>query len=222
MTLLHFTLNGENYPINHYQNNYTLSYPCSTQTECWPLICNLPPGYYQFELFGASGGSNNNYIGYGGYSTGILLLFLKTLSYFYIGAQGITTTTSSAITEEVFNGGGNGHLGTAPSTWVGSGGGGTDIRLLSKSLDHRIIVAGGGGSGYFYSNYLGGNGGGLNCTKADDYSTGIGGYPGTQTSGGVIPSLFPGSFGLGGSAQSTDGNCGGGGGGFFGWCIRRL
>ena len=117
----------------------------------------LPPGTYQFQCWGAQGGSNGTYSSYGitskaggkgGYSVGQLTISQATGIRVYVGGQGSSSSGG-------FNGGG-GTTGTAEYTRetnrygyskMGGGGGATDIRLSDGSLYSRMIVAGGGSGG---------------------------------------------------------------------------
>ena len=148
-----------------------------------------------------------------------------TLIYLFIGSEGSNVTELNRATGKAFNGGGIGTTTVDPNNprSAGSGGGGTDIRLLNQSLYNRIIVAGGGGGcteaeGF---NVNAGYGGGL---VGGDTPTG--GKGGTQENAPELNSSFiTGSFGEGGSNEGT-GNIqyttGGGGGGWFGGSTGQL
>ena len=167
--LLSFTLNGTKQNILPQEGKYNLSYPCSSQTTCFPYESDFPRGKYRFDVYGAGGGSYvSGYESPGGFSTGVLSLKQKTRLYFYVGAKGICTSTPSAKTDAVFGGGGSGYNGGSGKSC--SGGGASDVRVLSDTLNHRIIVAGGaGGTGYYPSSsnvyMIGGKGGGNSETK---------------------------------------------------------
>lgn len=188
-------------------------------------------GYYEIELWGASGGTKDNgtiKVGRGGYTKGKIYLKAGTKLYIYTGG-------ASGDTKGGYNGGG--------ATSGGTGGGGaTDIRLSGgtwsdfNSLKSRIMVAGGAGGSdtYTYGGILngvgGGNGGGLNgenghiqnWVNASSYNKAekdgyIGSVGGSQTAGGYCIThgtsvATRGSFGKGGS----DNSYGGGGGGYYG------
>ena len=142
-------------------------------------------GTSKFECWGASGGDMTYVGGNGGYTVGSLSLNSGNVFYAYVGQS---------------NGGYNGGGVSYQPTIGGSGGGGTDIRLVNgnwndfNSLKSRIMVAGGGGGaclrGEGYGDGNGGYGGGLtggtgqsiNHTQAYGYSILTGG---SQTSGGV-------------------------------------
>ena len=196
-------------------------------------------GYYEIELWGASGGSYSNfqpedsnvttvYGGNGAYTSGIIGLEKNQKIYVYVGEEG-----TQQKNELGFNGGGAGNNTYGHS---GSGGGATDIRLENgnwdnfSSLKTRIMVAAGGGApyGYGYSG-TGGAAGGLNGYKGtvgtitgnvEGHEGGIGA---TQTSGGTGGAGTntnghgpgnPGGFGIGGSNTYTYGS--GAGSGYYG------
>lgn len=116
----------------------------------------LPPGTYQFQCWGAQGGSNGTNSTYGitaqaggkgGYSVGQLTVSQATAIRVYVGGQGSSSSGG-------YNGGGS-TTGTSQYTSgnlfgyskMGGGGGATDIRLNDGSLYSRMIVAGGGAGG---------------------------------------------------------------------------
>lgn len=106
-------------------------------------IINLEPGSYTMECFGARGGNGLGYSigGYGGYTSGTVILDEDTELYLYIGQAG----QDGNGRRESFNGGAIGGYDTYGAVENGgSGGGATDIRL-SPDLSSRIMVAGGGG-----------------------------------------------------------------------------
>ena len=162
---------------------------------------------YRFECWGARGGKSriNGSLGgtpgKGGYAKGEILLKKGEKYYVYVGQQGIDAVVEkdSAAT---WNGGGLGTWDHSDNETSGSGGGATDIRLISgnwnetKSLASRIIVAGGGGGASW--TYRAGSGGGIsgeNGTRAKS---------GTQISGYA--------FGIGQNASGIADNDGVGGG----------
>ncbi len=180
-------------------------------------------GYYKVETWGAHGGygSSSTYSGgSGGYSSGYINLSANDTLYVYVGGNGKDSTSMTTNTMlGGWNGGGN-SIGTA-SKYVGSGGGATDIRLVSgtwdnaTSLNSRIMVAGGGGAGGYESasySSTGGPGGGLigknGTTTYTEFEVGTGG---TQTNGGG--SYISGTFGQGANSASDSI---GGGGGYYG------
>ena len=168
----------------------------------------LFPGIYKIECYGASGGNgdgnNSSYAGLGGYTSGILKIEENHNFFIYVGGQG----TYAIVCTGGWNGGGSANNVRSAS---GSGGGASDIRLISgqwnniDSLRSRIMVAGAGGGGGRYS-AKGGNGGGLTGTNGNG-STG-----GTQTSGGTSN----GKFGIGANGPTTNYGKGCGGGGYYG------
>jgi hypothetical protein len=116
-------------------------------------------GTYKIECWGASGGNDDGggaigYGGRGGYTEGYIKLNEDKRLYVYVGSQGIIYNQSI-----YFNGGGI-------TYGAASGGGSTDIRLISgdwnsfESLKSRIMVAAGGGGGE-NAGKDGGAGGGL-------------------------------------------------------------
>lgn len=205
------------------QPNQSFNYTGGVQT--FTANCG---GYYQIELWGASG--DTSYYagkdGKGAYTKGTIYLAANSTLYVYVGQKAASTRVGG------WNGGGNG------STVQGSGGGGaTDIRLSSGSwndvngLRSRIMVAaGGGGSSGWPSNATtgaGGHGGGLIGMNGSIGPTGGGGLVpttgGTQIAGGTAPTNNtdrpgnPGSFGIGGNGTTVGSPYGGGaGGGYYG------
>lgn len=199
-------------------------------------------GYYEIELWGASGGSNEktveNTSGRGAYTKGTIYLNKGENIYIYVGGKVTNTKDANGYydTEGGYNGGGPGES---------AGGGATDIRLTSgnwndfNSLKSRIMVAAGGGGGVYKSTYAGtqrGDGGTLNGIDANfsvtTYGYGYSGHGATQTaggkpgekfSGGVDPtetSSMTGKFGIGGYSTTANGRytyaSSGGGGGYYG------
>lgn len=129
-------------------HNYTYSGSYSSVT--------LPPGTYQFQCWGAQGGSNGTNSTYGitakaggkgGYSVGQLTVSQATGIRVYVGGQGSASAGG-------YNGGGS-TTGTSQHnssnefgySKMGGGGGATDIRLSDGALLSRMIVAGGGSGG---------------------------------------------------------------------------
>ena len=236
---------------NIYKTIYDYSYTGNVQEFVVPV-----DGIYKVELWGASGGDGtdlNVYYngsnmtfgqkgGYGGYTSGEIELRKGQKFYVYVGEMGKRSKLVS------FNGGGSGGIGgkyyngTAAEDLAfagNSGGGATDIRLVSGSwnsfdgLKSRIMVAAGGGGAttpdYSSSGGLS-YGGGLTGYSGGYYSghdsNGQNGQPGSQTSGGLkgynyagsSGEVYSGSFGIGGSTFSLSSNvgAGGGGGGYYG------
>ena len=195
------------------------------------------------ECWGAQGGDHFALGGRGAYTCGLINLSEATDLYIYVGSQG-HATTSTVNQDFEFNGGGpsSGQINAVNSRFWSSGGGASDIRLISgnwnnfNSLKSRIIVAAGGG-GIFYEKDTyedGGYGGTLTGGDAIITSSypgfGTGGRGGTQTSGGYdyqgpngyisIGNYSCGQFGVGGYRNDTYSNglycASGGGGGYYG------
>lgn len=152
----------------------------------------LSGGTYQLECYGAQGGTGQG--GKGGYARGNYAGNSQTL-YLYVGGQ------------NGWNGGGSGH-GKASDV----GGGMTDIRANSTSINNQIIVAGGGGGN---GPGAGGAGGGATGDNGSGRYAGQGG----QLNGGGVGSHggTNGSRGKGGSnTYGPNSGGGGGGGGYWG------
>ena len=189
----------------------------------------LPKGIYQFECWGAQGGTSfpsRSIPGKGGYSKGVLTLTTDTTVYIYVGGAGTSTTGGTSATGG-FNGGGTAIGSYSSSSYGnGSGGGASDIRIDTNSLYARVIVAGGGGGcgNGGTSTIYGGSGGGTNGITASGGSPGVNAGGGSQTAGGVggywsgnSKYQQDGSFGQGGSFSGTYScSAGGGGGGWYG------
>ena len=160
-------------------------------------------GYYDFQLWGAQGGTRNGRGGRGGYAEGRLLMQKDQTVYVYVGCSGNSGGT---------NGGWNG--GGARSGYAG-GGGATDIRTEEGDLYTRFIVAGGGGSVGASSRPGGDGGGSTGQSRGESYGNGGGGA--TQTAGGWGGGSTSGTFGTGGYGKSGwGGYAGAGGGGWYG------
>jgi len=187
-------------------------------------------GYYLLECWGADGGQiptpalTNPAIqnGFGGYSAGTVYLAKDTSVYLVAGGAGQLITNTSGLpvipgtvfyaVQGGFNGGGDSaQRPTSLIEYRTGGGGGSDIRVLQNSLNHRIIVSGGGGGNSSHTvAETAGNGGGLIGASG---SLGTGG---TQTQGGssqLLAPSGPAGFGVGASSNNT---VGGGGGGWYG------
>ena len=174
-------------------------------------------GVYQLEIWGAQGGSYENGTsgigGYGGYSSGKIILSKGNQLFIYNGG---TTTSGSPG----YNGGGS-------SRTVYGGGGATHVALITgllKDLQSNkesilIVAGGGGGAAGVHELYNGGSGGGFigNPGIGDGFGTG-----GTQIDGGKWSTKCnnaetpDGTFGLGGSGNWGAEAIGAGGGGFYG------
>lgn len=207
-----------------------LLYPCSSH-DCTFYSIIFDRGTYKIELWGASGGYNNNEPskgGHGAYTVGNITFHKKTNLFLYLGSQGCY------LCQKSFNGGGR--APTYPNDgYSASGGGASDIRMISgswdksNSLNSRIMVAAGGaGSVYYHRLVQGGHGGAPNGLAGDSahhptcspislltLSTG-----GTETTSGIssiayqssVPPSVNGSFGKGGYPMNSWYGSGGGGG----------
>ena len=196
-------------PESIYGQEYEYNYTGDVQTFVAPY-----KGYYQFELWGASGGYSRAQGragpngGKGGYTTGKIVLNKGDTLYIYIGGHGKDAIVGKDSTSG-WNGGGLGTWDYSDDESCGAGGGATDIRIVNgnwndfNSLKSRIMVAAGGGGSCWTT--AGGAGGGLNGI-AGPRSTAA-----TQTSGYA--------FGIGqsGSGAGSDNNgTAGAGGGYYG------
>ena len=190
-------------------------------------------GVYKIELWGAAGGSQTNLNG-GAYTSGIISLNKNEELFVYVGEQG---NKGRYVT---FNGGGAGGSSDRGDGWHGnSGGGATDVRLVGGNWDNqtslasRIMVAAGSGGGTAQQYESGGNhsiagwlvGGDGGYYDGHSYSD-QNGKGATQLAGGAAGNniynstgdVYPGTFGIGGSAynDSSQVGAGGGGGGYYG------
>lgn len=190
----------------------------------------LQPGTYTIEAWGASGGGTASMIGQGGYTKGTVYIDKTTTLYVHVGQEGVRQT-SGAGAPATYNGGGDGGRTYMPNQTVhlgGSGGGASDVRLLSgawnnaEGLKSRILVAGGGGGSGCASNHNPGHGGGLTGATTRNASgsyAGASASGGSQTAGGKGVGSYKntgssaGSFGKGGNAAQC---AAGGGGGYYG------
>ena len=194
-------------------------------------VTAINSGYYQIELWGAQGASydSSRSGGLGAYTKGDIYLNKGDKLYLYIGQSG-TRIVNTSIGNS-FNGGGQSSTSSENDT-AGSGGGATDVRLVSgnwndtSSLRSRIMVAAGGGSAYYYLKYhsSGSDGGTLVGNVAPDgvclNRTLVKGSAATQKSGGSAnqcgDTANSGSFGIGGGSNSANTWNAGGGGGYYG------
>lgn len=203
-------------------------------------------GYYLLEVWGAQGGSYSDTYqgGYGGYSSGVVLLHPDDKLYINVGGKG---TDLSKIVYGLnaggYNGGGASYSATNNcNNYCGSGGGATSISKVTGTLKDigndnssnvYIVAGGGGGASYRFCNAgdtassSGGHGGGAlgnepksfagtyNINLPSGGNQTVGGYSGTVNS---ETGGADGSFGLGGATARAGGyTCGtGGGGGFWG------
>ena len=166
----------------------------------------LPKGTYTIEVWGGAG--VNTSAGRGGYAKGTLNLQAQTTAYIVPGNGKFGT----GQTIDHINGGSR------------YGGDASDVRLLSNSINNRIIVAGGGGNSGIYGSgqvaggYGGGSNGGVGA-KISSLDTASGG--GTQTAGGGGGSASSSSAYYYDSVSGQDGTFGNGGypdggGGWYG------
>lgn len=180
----------------------------------------LQPGKYLLQCYGADGAGS--YSGKGGYSRGIIRITKNTDIFINVGGKGNEAIIRTAYGG--YNGGGNGYTNkkdysdaemarslptndTPPiiqnpvsgNPQVFGGGGASDIRIGSDSLNNRVIVAGGGGGGVYLSYYQPNEklryGGG---EKVENYLYGL---------GQDCPTNFDDNY---------VSYCGGGGGGWYG------
>ena len=208
------------------QTTVDFSYTGSPQE--WIVPCGVTE--IEVNAYGASGGNHStNGFGFttsggqGGSVSSTIAVTPGEILYIYVGGQGKhcegAGTSSCGNLSGGWNGGGTGGKS-------GSGGGSTDIRIGSQSLDDRVLVAGAGGGSrieYFYDvDYMtGGAGGGLEGQNAilDTYGDPANSWGGTQSSGGASHSdgytNGAGSFGNGGFGLTEWGG-GGGGAGWYG------
>ncbi len=162
-------------------------------------------GTYKLETWGAEGGAGKYSIyshsgGYGGYSTGTIILARGKVLFVNVGGQG-TSANISGSAKGGYNGGGDVLCNDEASSnkMSGSGGGLTHISFkndILKELENEkssvALVAGGGGGGksYHNNNYsgIGGHGGGyIGGNGTPDNQTVYGyGTGGTQASGGGV------------------------------------
>lgn len=145
---LNYEIDQERYEI--IQNEYKFAY--TGKAEEWVVPTT---GKYKLEVWGAQGGGtqtagggggNPKYGGMGGYSTGNINLNEGTKIYVYAGGQGLEDNYSNSGVTRTTLGGFNGGGSTITQGAAGSGGGASDIRIMTDSLYARVIVAGGGRS----------------------------------------------------------------------------
>ena len=141
-------------------------------------------GIYKIELWGASGGDIDTYLGgKGAYTSGNLTLEKGKNLYLYVGGKG---NDGHVSIEGGYNGGDAVSSSAGGHAYGATGGGATDIRLTNgtwdnfDSLKSRIMVAAGGG---------GANNRNRSSGDSKKYGAGNGGY------GGDL---------IGGDGQSTD------------------
>jgi len=180
-------------------------------------------GYYQIELWGASGGNATNG-GKGAYTKGLVYLEEDEELYIYVGGEGPSNATVTNIGG--YNGGGYSGNNSGANSY--GGGGATDVRLVSGAwnnatgLNSRIMVAAGGAGTTSNLTTKAGSGGGLiggsgtssNSTYNNSTYLPTGA---TQTGVGFAyqTTTRQGSFGYG-IQSNPSGWGGGGGGGYYG------
>ena len=181
----------------------------------------LTRGLYQFEAWGAQGGTCGiDKAGLGGYARGIFRIYSPVEAIIIVGGKGNST---SDISPGGYNGGGKSSKNTS-SPYAGSGGGSTDILFVINGVRKKMLIAGAGGGCSFYSGvaYAGGNGGGLYGSDGQGNRTGLAGKGGKQSQyencgiwSGIKASV--GTEGKGGDGLAPwNAAGGGGGGGYFG------
>lgn len=243
--------------VSYYSNTMTLSFPSPTlangavTTASGYVIkrhymLTLQTGKYQFDLYGAQGGSakDNDYHvgGFGGHTKVTIDVLKPTTLYLYVGGAGKGRSSGSETSLGGYNGG-----GTSSYSWDAGGGGATDLRIVggqwdnSESLNSRLVVAGGGGGTAAHAGndavrgYTNGMGGGETGGRGyRGYDTGTSyvaaatdGLGGTKTAGGVNETYpaYNGKFGIGGSPSGNSQDAvrgGGGGGGWYGGAAGAL
>ena len=198
-------------------------------------------GDYKIDLWGAQGGSSDDAAGgKGAYTSGIIHLDKGDELYIYVGGAGSSRTYNDGTGSIAggYNGGGAGNVSrTNYNQKNGSGGGATDVRLVSgawnnaTSLRSRIMVAAGGagiysatGSSGVQAPAGGGYGGALTGGSSYYYGS-LDGYSsltpsgGTQTTGGQsvnewnrtwYENTYIGGFGYGATGANSYGGAGGG------------
>ena len=226
-----------NYTKVQLESEYNFDYKGSEQEFTTPVT-----GKYELEIWGAQGGSTSSAKGgKGAYTEGKIFLNKNDILYVNVGGKG--SASSAGVDGNIsggYNGGGASKGQACCQREFGSGGGATDIRLLSNkkqnSLNSRIMVAAGGGGAFSGSNVgtivnNGGFGGNLiggdgvqNSQSENQYCYGQGGL---QTSGGSITTkctysnsvkggTITGKFGFGGYYEKTITPSAGGGAGYYG------
>lgn len=181
-------------------------------------------GLYQFEVWGAQGGSGDYGGGSGGWSFGYKVLTKGQVLYIVCGGAGIRSTYGQTAAGG-YNGGGGVKSAVGYDGYVvtpGTGGGATHIATRSGTLASLVnyksdvlIVAGGGGGGGSKGSYGGGGGTGGGVSGGTGGGT-YGATGGTQSAGGKN-SAYAVSAGTFGAAATDIGNAeANGGGGWYG------
>lgn len=207
---------------------------------------NVCKGTYQFEVWGAQGGTIANitkYLAYqkGGYSKGNKTLTSQTPLFVCVGGAGgsgiINSANSATGGAGGYNGGGMGGNSTTSTSAGGGGGGGgaTHIALSTGTLytllnnastkNNVLIVAGGGGG--CVGHQVGGTGGGSSGgASQSSYALGLGSNKPGQDNIPINPATTSTNYyQLGQGQKGVDktvfaghgtAGCGGGGGGYYG------
>ena len=229
--------------LTEYQGNYceivtntVFNFSYTGNYQEFKPVCS---GDYKVELWGASSGYDSGYYTYGSgaYVSGKIQLSEDDTLYAYVGGVGDVSVSSTYVAGGYNGGGASSYHGTHRSS--ASGGGATDIRLVSgnwndaASLRSRIMVAAGGSGGAAWSTGASNQRqNGTNAGGISGYDGKVGydynsrgkwmGYAGTQVSGGLggyneltQNSALNAGFGYGGVGNTTSGWAGGGGG--SGW-----
>ncbi|MCD7836600.1 MAG: InlB B-repeat-containing protein [Lachnospiraceae bacterium] len=169
-------------------------------------------GIYQFEVWGAKGGSSYLGVngGLGGYAVGNAQLNKGTNLYVVVGGQGLTpyaTYDNDGDVIEILNTSGGYNGGGSGTDECGTGGGATHIGTFESTLAAHgttsglYIVAGGGGAGFSSGGYnIGSDASNGGCGGGEE---GGRGYYGWGISNGYNES----QIGGGGGTQSCGGEC---------------
>ena len=149
-------INGKATISNTYKEIYDFLYTGNVQKFTAPHN-----GYYKLEVWGASGGdyygtqqrqgSIGSRAGYGGYSSGTILLNSNQQIYVIVGEQGKRASAGSGMSPATYNGGGSAVNGGG---WLNCSGGGMTHMSTTQNVavegqewntNGTILVAGGGG-----------------------------------------------------------------------------
>lgn len=180
----------------------------------------VPAGVFQvkIEAYGAQGGASevcgstiDDDGGLGGYAEGTIEVNPGDILQIFVGGKPLNPTIGQSAISGGFNGGGD------AGQYGGAGGGASDVRIGTGTINERVIVAGGGGGGNTGcpNHGTGGAGGGLLGNDGIGLSSYSPGGGGTQVTGGAGAYSGPsGTFGFGGSTTSY--HFAGGGGGWYG------
>ena len=227
------------------QGIYEYGYTGGEQSFVAPLN-----GEYKIEIWGAQGGDLNSSVrsefysmlknvtgGYGGYSTGNIILDQNSKIFINVGGQGQPATYTNTNPKGGYNGGGAGGVGYA-YYWIytclrsaalsSAGGGGathvaTESGLLKsfKSKKDKVVIVAGGGAGSPLVSVAAGNGGGISGTIGRTNS-GITTNGATQTSGYDFGIGQNGHNSIQASTGDAEGSSGGGGGWYGGLSYQGI